>query len=351
MGYKKMLLIIGLAILPYLLIALFIYYAYQPALDTQAFKAEDILHFPQYENQSQPNSDQGLRVVTYNMGYGSGEKNNTPAPLSVEEHGGNLKAMADYLRDLNPHIILLQEVDFFARRSFDTNHMEYLIHQLKMPYAAYTVTWNKKFIPFPFWPPFRQYGRLVSGQAVLSRLPIQKQKVLTFPKPDENYFWYNWFYIDRAAQQLTLSWNNQPLSIYNVHLEAFRAAARRQQLAKLAKMVLADPLSQKIVGGDFNFVWDHSHPVKEKWKDERESLENFSKKTGLEMVGKDDGLFSFPSWDPYFILDYLFYSPSLRALKTGIPKELVASDHLPRWALFEKAVKPDLSEASSPEHP
>src|SRR5215467_8179763 len=191
---------------PALMVAL-IFWAKAPAVSPKELPPWGIVRIqgvPGEEGSSIRPSSQELRIVTYNIGYASGVKNNTSQTLTRSEVEENLKAMAKALRELHPDLVCLQEVDFDAARTFRINEMETLARELQMPYAAYVLTWNKNYLPWPYWPPKGQFGRIVSGQAVLSRFPIEKQELLRFPKPPSNPFWYNWFYLNRIVQKVVL---------------------------------------------------------------------------------------------------------------------------------------------------
>ncbi len=301
-------------------ILVFIFYAASPAVSSKQFPASNILHFSE-ESYSSPS----LKIVTYNMGYASGEKNNLPLPLTRAEVVKNLQNIVLSLKVLHPDILLLQEVDFKASRTFNINQMEYLAKALQMPYGAYAVTWNKQYLPWPYWPPQYQFGKIVSGQAILSRLPILKQELLKFPKPSSNPFWYNWFYLDRVAQKVTLQNEPQNFMLWNVHLEAFDAETRFSQIQAFAKWIQQEPSPWKLVAGDFNT----SH------------LESFVNKAQMEDSQTDPSSFTFSSFHPFEQIDHVFYDPhGWEPLAKGLVSNLYASDHLPVWAEL-KFVKPN----------
>jgi len=125
------------------LLLIFIAWAVRPGLEEISFPKQGILSLPEktLETKTDPST---LTVVSYNIGYASGDKNNQGAVLAVREVEENIKAMMEALRPLQPDLLFLQEVDFFAKRSFDINQMENIAQALGLPHAAYVVTWNKK---------------------------------------------------------------------------------------------------------------------------------------------------------------------------------------------------------------
>ena len=156
-----------------LFVAAVIYGARNPAFSENEFPSSGIIEFKQFVERIHKEMPDEITAVTYNIGYGSAEKNNKPEVLSEEEVRKNLDVMVESLKELDPDIVFLQEVDFNAARTVGIDQMRYLAKSLAMPFAAYTVTWNKRYIPWPYWPPAVHFGRMLSGQAILSRFPIE----------------------------------------------------------------------------------------------------------------------------------------------------------------------------------
>ncbi len=316
-------------------------YAASPAVFSDSFPSQKIIRFHNLENPQHistlPNF---LKLVTYNIGYASGEKNNQALRLSEQEVKSNLDKIAEEVKKLNPDIVCLQEVDFDAARTHRINQFEYLAQALGMPYGAYALTWNKRYLPWPYWPPSVHYGRMVSGQAVLSRYPIEHQMVLEFSKPSENAFWYNWFYLDRVAQKVNIRVGYQGIVVWNVHLEAFHPKTRESQAVLLAEWVGLEPNPFKVVMGDFNSVSKTKKNLteieKKDLEDKGEALKKFQEATGLSNAEANAEFLSMPSWNPIKKIDHIFYKPdSWVELASGNVEKVTASDHLPVWSILK----------------
>jgi endonuclease/exonuclease/phosphatase family metal-dependent hydrolase len=273
--------------------------------------------------------------VTYNIGYASGDKNNRAASLSRPEVEKNLENIALALKQLRPDLLFLQEVDFGSARTFYIDQLQYLGQRLGLPYAAYVLTWNKNYVAWPYWPPQHHFGRLVSGQAVLSRFPIQSQEITVFDKPEGNPFWYNWFYLDRVAQTLELEVGEKTWMIYHVHLEAFDRQQTKIQLERVAGLIQEKPTPYKILAGDFNISWEGTGIPQAEALENRKQLEDFSAKTGLSLAGAQSPLLTFPSFRPELRIDHIYFSEAFRPRGTGNLTGFWGSDHLPVWAQLE----------------
>ncbi|MBF0493330.1 MAG: endonuclease/exonuclease/phosphatase family protein [Deltaproteobacteria bacterium] len=313
------------------------------AATSTSYPSQQLIHYP--EISSTETRPQSLKVMTYNMGYASGDKNNLPVKLKREEVEDQLKKMATALQKENPDILLLQEVDFASQRTFYINQMQFLAKALQLPYAALALTWNKHYVPWPYWPPAVHFGRMVSGQAVLSRFPITEQIVHVFSKPKENPFWYNWFYLNRVAQKVSIDLGEKKLKLFNVHLEAFKEGTNQLQHEELAQLVSAQLSAQPgelfLLGGDFNspsqFVEGLEKTDEENLLGRQQSLFKLQNTLGLQNAEvSQKNFFSIPSWKPVKKIDHLFYFQNqLNLISAGRVMPLTASDHLPIWAEFK----------------
>lgn len=321
----------------------FCWYAASPFLSEREFASFNQVKFEKNLDESNvsPSLDKvgRIKIVSYNIGYAWGDKNNLSVQVSKSEVENNLRIMAENLKKLNADILCLQEVDFQSARTFDINQFEYLAKALRMPYGAYAVTWNKKYLPWPYWPPQNQYGHMFSGQVILSRFPIEEQALLKFEKPSSNPFWYNWFYLERMAQKVSIQIGAQKLALWNIHLEAFDPKTRETQIQILSKEIESEKNPIKIVAGDFNspsrFQENLNAQDQKELEDKGEILKEFSKLTDLQNAEKKEIFYTMPSWKPVKKIDHLFYNPAqLKLEETGTVSNLLSSDHLPVWGSF-----------------
>lgn len=315
-----------------LLLVLFIAYAKAPAASQKKWPRFGIKEFPWGQSQAHSTT---LKVVTYNMGYASGDQNNKGNTLSESEMQAYLKQMAEALQELQPDVVFLQEVDFEAKRSYYVNQFEALAKELQLPFGAHTILWNKNYVPYPYWPPTKHFGKVISGQAILSRYPLKDHKVESLPRPP-HAFWYNWFYLDRVKQSATMKWGSQEVALWNVHHEAFHGKTRLEQVELLAKDIKANSSALKIVGGDFNDpsgVPENQIPK----GDVADSFTHFENLTGLQSDRSllADSILTFPAWQPEERLDHVLASAAFE-LKTRKVLCLESSDHCLVYTEWEK---------------
>ncbi|MGK7926048.1 MAG: endonuclease/exonuclease/phosphatase family protein [Spirulina sp.] len=276
-----------------------------------------------------------LTVVTYNIGYLSGLTNNTAEPRNLELFENNLQTAIQALKPLKPDFIGLQEIDLDSRRSFRVNQVEELAKGLGMKNRAIAVNWDKNYVPFPYWPFSAHFGRLVSGQAVLSRYPIQENDRIVLEKVADNPFYYNAFYIDRLAQVTRIQIQEETVILINVHLEAFDRPTRQKQtqfIQQLLKKYLGQyPL---LLIGDFNSPPpspDRGDPTISQLLEIPEIRAAVPRDRLLSPEAK-----TFPADNAIAKIDYIFYSRDRWELLEWrvVTEAQQASDHLPVMAKF-----------------
>jgi endonuclease/exonuclease/phosphatase family metal-dependent hydrolase len=286
-----------------------------------------------------------LKIMTYNIAYGGGLLNEEGRPESREFIENNLDLMMSQIKNENPDVLAVQEIDIYSNRSFGFDQMVLMAKECSFSYAAVAITWNKRWVPYPLtWNLKKQFGFVLAAQVVFSKYPITNQDVTTLIKPINKPFWYNWFYLDRVFQNVTIDVAGNQLKVANVHLEAFDKETRLSQVRTLLddKKINSDNLD--IIVGDFNSI--HSEwSIKTSFEDEPDI--SFDGDNSIAMILKESGLkdifsskrlssnkesfFTFPSNNPTRQLDYMFINTSSLSVKDVriLKSKDDISDHLP----------------------
>lgn len=199
-----------------------------------------------------------LRFLTWNIGfaYGPGsdgiKRENNPGyqPLPPSHFQSGLDSISHLFRELNIDVAFLQEVDFDSSRSWNQNQLDILARSTGMNYRLPIVSWDHPYIPYPGLDPRSHFGKMVSGGGVLSRFPMRTIQNQLLPKPRENAFVYNLFYLSRYLQIFKLILPDQEINCMNLHLEAFSQDNRELHLIRLQDRLLDYDIA--IGGGDFN---------------------------------------------------------------------------------------------------
>lgn len=283
-------------------------------------------------------------LVSYNLGYLSGLANNTAFKPNKAFFEANQARAVAALKAVSPDIVGFQEIDFEAKRSYDVDQAEAIAQDLGLGAGAIAINWDKNYLPFPYWPISAHFGKILSGQAILSRYPIEKNSRFVLERVANKPFFYNAFYLDRLAQVAEIRLGEQSVVVISVHLEAFEEQTRVNQTQFVRQ--LAEQYAQAhpvIVMGDFNsalnrptFVTPQGVTLTEVEFSIKEMLgsDPFVPAVPPEKWQRDNA--TFPADNPAYKLDYVFYtSNTLEVLETQVIDAAgEASDHLPLMVRF-----------------
>lgn len=306
---------------------------------------ENLAEIIRYPNPGcQATGDQSLfRIVSYNIGYLSGMSNNVPGRKEKEFYVDNMKGIVRLLNRAKPDFVGFQELDFHAARSHYRDQLESVASRTGFSWSAKAINWDKRYLPFPYWPPSAHFGRIVSGQAVTSRFPILENRRIVLEKILHKPFFYRAFYLDRLAQVVKIKLDSQHLIIINVHLEAYEKETRMRQARTVLDIYRSfEKRFPVLLIGDFNCV----PPGASKKKDfPDEPGMDFLSHNVIELFLEEESLreaildrdnpspekasFTFPSDSPNRRLDYIFYSHRTIICHHAEVLSVHSSDHLP----------------------
>lgn len=293
-----------------------------------------------------------LTVMTWNVAWGFGwgsEGSHKPTGKKGQgdiEHA--LVKMGEAMKAHRADVVLLQEIDFDAKRSFHLDEGEILARASGLRYFAPAVSWRANYIPFPYWPMDAHFGAMKSGGGILSRFPITEASVQLLPKPPKNPFIYNWFYLFRYLQRVVIQVGDQPIEVFNMHLDAFHLDNREQQATMVVDRVRKAQPAHVIVGGDLNTVPPESslkHGYPDEDHTDHRTDQTLSTFRGLgftpavnaeQFRSDEERFFTFPAHAPNRQLDHLFFSPGFRVKSARVLRDVGdPSDHLPLVAEVE----------------
>ena len=271
-----------------------------------------------------------LSIMTFNIGYLSGMTNNKSVERTSSLFDTHAAALLQCLKSSAVDILAMQEIDFASSRSYDVDQLDLIARQGGFNYAAKALNWDKRYVPFPYWPFKHHFGKVQSGQAIVSKFKIHNHTIDTLPKPLDQPFYYNDFYLDRLVQTSVIYVNKKPLTVMNVHLEAFSRKTRSIQLRYVFEKFRTSAItSPTILLGDFNepfFPQEHSY------------MSPFYNSSIIgqaispqELQVYPEKHFTYSAETPKAKIDYIFYSKAhieMVSAETLRTTQLL-SDHLP----------------------
>lgn len=210
----------------------------------------------------------------------------------------HLEEIIHFLRETNPDVIGLIEVDAGSYRSGRLNQAQRIAESLGH-YHTYR-------------------GKYPDTNHLLRRLPVLNKQGNAFISRD-SITREHFHYVTRGMKRLVIELELDRVVFLLVHL-ALSYRTRQEQLREIKALVRGVD-KPCVVAGDFNVFTGHGE------------LELFMDAAGLRNAAP--GLTpTFPSWKPKSGLDFILHTPDIRVTRFHAP-HVVYSDHLPLVCDFE----------------
>jgi endonuclease/exonuclease/phosphatase family metal-dependent hydrolase len=155
---------------------------------------EDAFYYSRSEPVAVPPIDSSVRVMTWNMRFGIGRGEwfgdacGDKVIYSKDEILVKLQLIVDKINEVNPDILLLQEVDINSKRSGYIDQLRWILDRTSFNYAVYGYQWQSQFIPSD------GLGRLQEANAILSRWPIKDATRIQLPLRQDQGALTRYFY-------------------------------------------------------------------------------------------------------------------------------------------------------------
>ena len=302
---------------------IFFFWASSSTLEeTEYAKLTEVNNKPDIDN------DSVFSIVTYNIGYLSGMTNNRAIEKPKSLFDYNLQKVIDETQRVNPDIIAFQEIDYDASRSYNVNQEEE-IADLGYNYRAKTINWDERYLPFPYWPISMHFGKVVSGQSIISKYPLKDQQRIVLQRVADAPFHRDAFYLERLAQVVKVVLDGKEVILINIHLEAFDKDTRVKQFEEVVALFNKYKANYPtILLGDFNSrARDENAIVKKMF-----TMKNVGN-AAFDVINIEN---TFDTKAPYERIDYIFYTKSsIEYISGKVLNEFgQASDHLPVFMEF-----------------
>ncbi|WP_437881717.1 endonuclease/exonuclease/phosphatase family protein [Pseudomonas sp. LRF_L74] len=301
----------------------------------------------------QPQPGQALKVMTWNVQYLAGKRyvfwydladGNGPdlRPTSADL-AYNLDEVARVIRDEQPDIVLLQELQDGAHASHYQNQLQLLKQRLSdlYPCSSEAFYWRASFVPYP-----KIWGSVGTKLATLSRFRIERAERLQLPRASNN--WLARPFAPRHSllvSYLSLR-NGRELAVINTRfadpLPQSNAALRQVAMTRGLLDQLENQDTPWLLGGDLNLLPPGQYhrlaePQRLRFQPRSElaPLLVYPVIPTSEEADQSRWFTRFPN-DPAVrgpdrTVDYLLYSPALSRLDGYVRRRDTReiSDHLP----------------------
>lgn len=223
-------------------------------------RIEDDLNLTVYNNQTEKAKlNVEYKIASYNVGFGAytpdfgffmdgGTEGRAKSKDSVKNAVNGTIAQ---LKDFNPDVIFVQEVDEKATRSYGVNERDIYLEAFKNYSSSYAINYDSAYLLYPFHSPL---GAAKSGILTLSKFEVTSSLRRSFPV--ETGF-SKYFDLDRCYSVSRVpTENGKELVLYAIHLSAYTSDGK---IADEQFKMLVDDMSKEykkgnyvICGGDFN---------------------------------------------------------------------------------------------------
>lgn len=303
---------------------------------------------------------QALKVMTWNVQYLAGKRYvfwndlaaGTDEAPTADDMAFSLDEVARVIRDEQPDIVLLQELDDGAKASGYQNQLKLLQERVAdlYPCSAHAFDWKADFIPDP-----HIFGSVGRQLATLSRYEIEHAERLQLPVSEVNLISRQ--FKPKNALLLTylpLSDGGQ-MAVLNTHLDRATQPDENLQAQVSAVAKVLDKFESRgtpwLIGGDFNLL-----PLGQYQRLPSEQRTPYSSDSALHVlwdkypmiptnneasgIDRARWLTHYPNdtnvSGPDRTVDFLFYSPRIKRVEARVRQDdtLRISDHLPVIARF-----------------
>ena len=203
-----------------------------------------------------PKPSESLQIMSWNVKFAGGridfffDCHGDRAVMNESEVLRHMEGMAAKIRQVDPDVLLLQEVDVASKRCAYVDMLQWFLDNTELDYGVYASQWKADFIPSD------GLGAMDSGSAILSKWPFADASRVALPLLREQDSLTQYFYLRRNVLKAQLDWGHQAAPWFlNVHTEAFSTdgTKRRQIDAFKAQMdALAAQGATVVGGGDLN---------------------------------------------------------------------------------------------------
>jgi endonuclease/exonuclease/phosphatase family metal-dependent hydrolase len=242
-----------------------------------------------------------MRLLLYNIRYavGGGASMHMPLPGAGYVLGNQsvLPEITRFIKDVDPDIVGLIEVDTGSIRSRMVNQAEKIASDLRMNTSYET-----------------KYG----SKSINQILPIVRKQGNAFMAA-ERVHGEKFHYFDTGIKRLIIELEMADFAVFLVHL-SLKYRHRHLQLRRLHDLVEATE-KPVIVAGDFNTFWGENE------------IYLFMRAAGLRSANVD-GMPTYPSRSPRKELDFVLYQEGITVNNFEVP-DVRLSDHLPLVCDFE----------------
>ena len=240
----------------FFLLSVLLLWSCDPFGDTYS-DIEKVVYYESGSKTPAPDDVEELLVMTWNIKFGGGRIDfwfdcyGDRVLMTVNEVIDNLQGVADYINQVQPDILLLQEVDVNSKRCAYIDQLQWILDNTDLNYAVYASQWLSQFVPSD------GLGPVDSGNAILSRWPVSNAERIKLDLRTDQDVITRYFYLKRNILKTQVEVPGQEdLWALNIHTAAYSQDGTKEKHLNDLKDEMDEMNAETgriiIAGGDFN---------------------------------------------------------------------------------------------------
>lgn len=202
--------------------------------------------------------DGTLRVMAYNIKFGGGridfffDCHGDRVLMTEDEVIENMTRLAAIIKEVDPDVVFLEEVDVNSKRSAYVDQLQWLLDHTHLNHGVYASQWRADFVPSD------GLGAVDSGNAILSRWPLTDGTRYALPLREDQADIVQYFYLRRNILDAKVNPSGKakvdPLQLIVIHAEAYsQDGTKKKHLEIFESHVDAAAKDHRVIaGGDLN---------------------------------------------------------------------------------------------------
>jgi endonuclease/exonuclease/phosphatase family metal-dependent hydrolase len=163
-----------------------------------------------------------LRLMNYNLKFGGGrldfffDCHGDRVLMTRAEVALHLEGLATKIRQVDPDLLFVQEVDVSSKRAAFVDELQWLLDHTRLSYAYYASQWKADYVPSD------GLGAVDSGNAILSKYPLRNGTRIALTRRRDQSAIERYFYLRRNLLTAELAVpGHAPIRLVTVHTEAY----------------------------------------------------------------------------------------------------------------------------------
>jgi len=163
-----------------------------------------------------------LVVMNYNVKFGGGRIDfffdcfGHRVLMSKDEVIANLEHLVAKINQVDPDVLVVQEVDINSKRAAYVDQMQWLLDHSQLGYGVYASQWKADYVPSD------GIGAVDSGNGILSKFPLVDAQRIALPLRSDQSGIERYFYLRRNIVRARLEVPTaKPIHVVATHADAY----------------------------------------------------------------------------------------------------------------------------------